>query len=200
MTRIRRIGPSLLIAAAFVLLFALPTAPAQEKRPGVTAELTSKIDTKSAKVGDTVTAETTEKTKLQDGTEIPRGAKLIGVITDVTSEKDGNGISMLGLKFQQIVVKHNPPIAIHGGLVAVAPPPDASGDVPTSSTGVRSQGLQTMGNYGHGDDTNGGIPPGSTVNGVGLSTTISADGTTELQGSHTEVKLDRGARVRVALL
>ncbi|MGP8251777.1 MAG: hypothetical protein ACLQHF_07060 [Terracidiphilus sp.] len=200
MTYSRLVAPALLIAAAFASLLALPTANAQDKRPGVMAVLTSKIDTKSAKVGDTVTAETTEKTKLQDGAQIPRGAKLIGVITEVTTVKDDNGMSMLGLKFQQIVVKHDPPIAIHGGLVAVAPPPDASGELPTSSTTVRAQGLQTQGNYGHNDDADSGLPAGSTVNGVGLSTTIGSDGTTELQGNHTEIKLDRGSRLRVALL
>jgi hypothetical protein len=192
------VAPALLIAA-FASLFALPTAFAQDKRPAVTAELMSKIDTKSAKVGDTVTAETTEKAKLPDGTQIPRGAKLIGVVTDVTSVKDGNGMSMLGLKFQQVIVKHDPPIAIHGGLVAVAPPSEANGELPTSSTTVRAQGLQTQGNYGH-NDPNGGIPSGSTVDGVGLSTTMGSDGTTELQGNHTEIKLDRGSRLRVALL
>jgi hypothetical protein len=199
MTHARLIAPALLIVAAFASLSALPTAIAQEKRPGVSAELTSKIDTKSAKVGDTVTAETTEKTKLQDGTQIPRGAKLIGVITDVTPMSGGNGTSMLGLKFQQIVVKHDPPIAIRGGLVAVAPPPDASGELPTGSASTRSQGLQTQGNYGVKDE-DGGIPAGSTVSGVAISTTIGSDGTAELQGNHTEIKLDRGSRLRVALL
>jgi hypothetical protein len=199
MTHSRLLAPALLIAAAFTSLTALPTAFAQDTRPGVMAELTSKVDTKSAKVGDSVTAETTEKTKLQDGTQIPRGAKLIGVITDVTPMSSGNGTSVLGLKFQQIVVKHDPPIAIHGGLVAVAPPADASGDVPTSSTSARAQGLQTQGNYGHKDDDSG-IPPGSTIDGVAISTTIGSDGTTEFQGNHTEVKLPHGARLRVALL
>ena len=201
MIHARRIAPALIAAAALAPLFSSPAARAQEKRTAVSAQLTSKIDTKSARVGDTITAETTEKGKLQDGTEIPRGAKLIGVITNVTSEKDGNGTSMLGVKFQQVVIKHDPPIAIHGGLIAVAPPADATGDLPTSSTTVRAQGLQTQGNYGHDDYANdGGIPPGSTVSGVGLSTTIGTDGSTELEGLHTEIKLDRGSRLRVALL
>jgi hypothetical protein len=189
-----------LIAAAFVALAILPSAFAQDKRPGVMAELTSKIDTRSAKVGDAVTAETTEKSKLQDGTQIPRGAKLIGVVTDVTPMGSGNGMSELGIKFQQIVIKHDPPITIHGGLVAVAPPADASGELPTGSASTRSQGLQTQGNYGVKDNGDVGIPPGSTVSGVGISTTIGSDGTTELQGNHVEVKLDKGARLRVALL
>jgi hypothetical protein len=199
MTHTRLVAPALIIATVFASLVAVSTARAQDKRTGVSAELTTKIDTKTAKVGDAVTAETTEKTKLQDGTQIPRGAKLIGVITDVTPASSGNGMSMLGLKFQQIVVKHDPPIAIHGGLVAVAPPADASGELPTGSTTARGQGLQTQGNYGV-KDPDSGIPAGSTVDGVAISTTIGSDGTTELQGNHTEVKLPRGARLRVALL
>ena len=199
MTPTRRVATAFTIV--FILMLALPTAFAQDKKAWVIAELTSKLDTKTAKVGDSVTAETTAKGKLPDGTQIPRGAKLIGVVTDVTTEKAGNGMSMLGLKFQQVVVKHDPPIAIHGGLLAVAPPPDASGEVPTSSTGMRGQGLQTMGNYGHDPNSDeSGIHPGSTVNGVGLSTSISSDGTTEMQGNHTEVKLDKGSLLQVALL
>lgn len=199
MTRMRCLASTLTIV--FVLLLVLPSAFAQDKKIWVMAELTSKLDTKSAKVGDTVTAETTAKGKLPDGTQIPRGAKLIGIVTDVTTEKDGSGMSMLGLKFLQVVVKHDPPIAIHGGLLAVAPPPDASGEMPTSSTGMRNQGLQTMNNYGHDPNSEeSGIPAGSSVSGVALSTTISTDGTSEMKGNHTEVKLDRGSRLQVALL
>jgi hypothetical protein len=200
MTHSRLAVPVLLIAATFVTLQALPSAGAQDKRPGVMAVLTSKIDTKSAKVGDTVTAETTEKTKLHDGTQIPQGAKLIGVITDVTPINNGNGFSMLDLKFQQIVIKQDHPIAIHGGLLAIAPPAEASGELPLGSTSVPPGGLQSMSHEGHKDDNDSGIPAGSTVDGVAISTTIETDGTTELQGNQTEVKLPHGARLLVALL
>lgn len=94
MTRSFLVAPALLIAAAFAALPAVPTASALQKRPSMTAVLTTRIDTKTAKVGDTVTAETTEKSRLRDGTRIPRDAKLIGVITDATTEKDGNGIRL----------------------------------------------------------------------------------------------------------
>lgn len=200
MTHSSLVLPALLISGAIASLCAVTTVSAQDKRPGVMAVLTTKIDTKSAKAGDTVTAETTEKTKLQDGTKIPQGARLIGVITDVTPMKSGNGMSMLGLKFQQIIVKHNPPIAIHRGLVAVAPPTIASGELPLGSTAVPPGGLASMSSEGHKDDEDPRIPAGSTVDGVGLSTTIESDGTTSLQGNHVDVKLARGARLRVALL
>jgi hypothetical protein len=199
MIHTRRTALASILVTALILLLTSSPAAAQDKRPAVTAELQTRIDTRSAKVGDAISAETTEKGKLPDGTEIPRGAKLIGVITDVRAAKDGGGTSMLALKFQQVVPKHGSPTAIHGGLVAVAPPADASGELPTSSTSARAQGLQTQGNYGE-KDPDGGIPGGSTVNGVGLATTIGSDGTTELQGSHTDIKLDKGSRLRVALL
>jgi hypothetical protein len=199
MTRIRRVIPALLIGV-YATLHVQPNAPAQDKSSSVMAVLTSRIDTKAAKIGDVVFAETTEKTRLHDGTEIPQGARLIGVITDVTPMKNGNGMSMLGLKFQQIIVKHDPPIAIHAGLVAVAPPAIASGELPLGSTAVPPGGLASMGSEGHKDDEDPHIPAGSTVDGVAISTTIESDGTTELQGNHTEVKLPHGARLRVALL
>ncbi|MFZ0301950.1 MAG: hypothetical protein WAL75_04665 [Terracidiphilus sp.] len=199
MTRSFLVAPAVLIATALASLPAMHAASARQKRPSVMAVLITKIDTKTAKVGDTVTAQTTEKTTLKDGAKIPRDAKLIGVITDVTTEKDGNGMSMLALKFQQIVIKHDPPIAIRGGLLAVAPPPGASGELPLGSTAVPPGGLQSMSNEGYNDPDDSHIPAGSTVGGVGLSTTIDSDGTTELQGNHTEIKLNRGSRLRVAL-
>src|ERR1700744_5716102 len=44
----------------------------------VSAELTRRIDTRNAKVGDQVLARTTSDTRLSDGTRLPRGTKLAG--------------------------------------------------------------------------------------------------------------------------
>jgi hypothetical protein len=200
MTHPRRVIRALLITAAFASLLDPPNAPAQDKSSSAMAVLTSRIDTKAAKIGDVVYAETTEKTRLHGGAEIPQGAKLIGVITDVTPMKNGNGMSMLELKFQQIVVKHGPPITIHGGLLAVAPPAIASGELPLGSTTVPPGGLASMSSEGHKDDDGPHIPAGSTVDGIAISTTMGSDGATELQGNHVEVRLPRGARLQVALL
>lgn len=174
-------------------------ASAQEKRVDVMAVLNTRIDTRTAKIGDTVAAETTEKTVMQDGTKIPPGARLIGVIIDVTSMKKGNGTAFLSLKFQQIIVKRDPPIAIHAGLTAVAPPTVADGELPLGSTSVPAGGLASMSNEGY-KDKDANIPNGSTIDGVGLATTMGSDGTSELQSSHTEIKLVRGARLMIALL
>ncbi|MFP5204851.1 MAG: hypothetical protein ACLGSH_05815 [Acidobacteriota bacterium] len=193
--------PAFLVMAAAALGLALPalgqTIPAPSE--GVLCNIQSRVDTKSAKVGDAIVAKTQAKTKLKDGTEIPYGSKLIGKVVSVQSEKDGSGMSSLAIKFDQIEMKHKPPIAIQGAVIALAPAPDASGDLPTSSTSMRSQGIQTMGNYGHSDDDNG-VPNGSTMPGVGLGDHVGADGTTEMRGKDRDIKLSNGDRIRVAFL
>jgi hypothetical protein len=194
-----QVVPALLIATSAVFL-ALHTANAQEKSPGVMAILISRVDSRTAKVGDAVTAKTIEKTRLQNGAQIPQGAKLVGVITDVTPMKNGNGLSMLDLKFEQIIIKHDRPIAIHGGLLAVAPPSIAKGELPLGSTTVPPGGLASMNQMGYKDDQSDEIPAGSTIVGVGLSRIIGSDGASELQGSRVEVKLNRGTRLRIGLL
>jgi hypothetical protein len=193
--------PYVLIAAAVALCMALPTQaqtiPAPSK--GVLCSIQKKLDTNSAKVGDTVVARTEAKTKLPDGTQVPSGARLIGTITAVQSKKNGNGMSSLSLKFDQLQIKHNPPVAIKGAIIAVSPAPDAAGDLPTSSTTMRSQGMQTMGNYGHSDDDSG-VPNGSTMPGVGLGDHVGSDGTTEMLGKGRDIKLSSGDRIKVAFL
>ncbi len=189
------------MAAAAALCLARPaqaqTIPAPTK--GVRCEIQSKVDTKSAKAGETIVAKTQAKTKLKDGTEIPSGSKLIGKVVSVQSKKDGNGMSSLAIKFDQVEIKHKPAIAIQGAVIAVAPAPDASGDLPTSSTSMRSQGLQTMDNYGHSDDESG-VPNGSTMPGVGLGDHVGADGTTEMRGKNCDIKLGSGDLIKVAFL
>lgn len=190
-----------LVAAAATLCVALParaqTIPAPTK--GIRCQIQSKVDTKSAKVGDTIIAKTEAKTKLKDGTEVPSGAKLIGKVTAVQSKKDGDGMSSLSIKFDQLQIKHKPPMAIQAAVIAVAPAPDASGDLPTSSTSMRGQGLETMGNYGRSDDGSG-LPNGSTMPGVGLGDRVGTDGTTEMRGKNRDIKLSNGDLIKVAFL
>jgi hypothetical protein len=67
-------------------------AGAAEMRP-VNAELVGKLDAKSAKTGDTVVAKTKEKVRTADGTEIPKGARLVGHVTDVQAHGSGHSDS-----------------------------------------------------------------------------------------------------------
>ena len=56
---------------------ASPEAPAIEMSP-VNGELVSKLDSKTAKTGDSVVVQTKSSVKTADGTEIPKGSKLVG--------------------------------------------------------------------------------------------------------------------------
>ncbi|HEX8811035.1 MAG TPA: hypothetical protein VF742_03495, partial [Terracidiphilus sp.] len=53
-------------------------APAELQLAPVTAELTTKLDSKTAKAGDSVVLKTTEKATMADGTVIPKGSKIMG--------------------------------------------------------------------------------------------------------------------------
>ena len=55
---------------------------AADMRP-VNAELVSKLDSKTARTGDSVVLKTRTSVKTADGVEIPKGSKLVGRITSV---------------------------------------------------------------------------------------------------------------------
>jgi hypothetical protein len=67
---------------------AVPAAPVAELRP-VNGELVSKLDTKTAKTGDDVVVQTKASVKTADGTEIPKGTKLVGHVVAVQSSASG---------------------------------------------------------------------------------------------------------------
>src|SRR4051812_49041944 len=52
-------------------------SPAAAQLKPVSAELVDKLDSKSAKQGDSVVVKTDENLQISQGTEIPRGSKLI---------------------------------------------------------------------------------------------------------------------------
>ncbi len=69
------------------------------KRPGLVAKFAVKLDTKSAKVGEAVSAKTVKAARAKDGTELPKGSKLTGQVVAVQSNKDRNGTASLAINF-----------------------------------------------------------------------------------------------------
>ena len=55
----------------------------------VSGELMSKLDSKTAKAGDSVVIQTKSSAKTADGTEIPKGSKLVGHVLVVHAERGG---------------------------------------------------------------------------------------------------------------
>ena len=95
------LAASIAAARAFALQggsSAYPTASS-----ALSAEITSKLDTKNATVGEAVTAKTLSSTTLANGTAIPRGAMLNGKVTAVQSKSSGGGTASVTVSFDQIM-------------------------------------------------------------------------------------------------
>lgn len=88
----------------------------------VSAELTKKIDTKNAKVGDEVLAKTTSNARLADGTRLPKGTRLMGTITDVHAKSKEDQTSRLVFSLNRAVLHDGREIPVHAVLRSVAAP------------------------------------------------------------------------------
>ena len=85
------------------------------------AEFDKLAHVKRVKTGDAVSAHLTAPARLRDGTELPKGSKLVGSITDVKVKVDKTGSSKLGLLFTSVVLKDGKELPVRMALVTVAP-------------------------------------------------------------------------------
>jgi hypothetical protein len=81
----------------------------------VGGELQGKLDSKSARVGETVMVKTTEKIRMADGTVIPKGSRLLGHVTQVQAHDSDHTESSLAFAFDRAEMKCGQTIDI-GGL------------------------------------------------------------------------------------
>src|SRR5215813_12476372 len=98
---------SLLLPVAMVAIALHGQTSAVHPIPGarVNAQLTKRIDTKKAKVGDTVEAKTTGAVTLPDGTELPKGTKLTGKVTDVRARSNSDKTSHIVFTVDEALMK-----------------------------------------------------------------------------------------------
>src|SRR5215472_9748316 len=90
----------------------------------INAELKSSIDSKKAKSGDTVTAQTTQAVKSRDErTILPKGTKLIGHVTQASARSKGDGESALGISFDKAILKGGEEVPLNATIQALAAPP-----------------------------------------------------------------------------
>ena len=92
----------------------------------INAELTSPIDSKKAKPDDPVKGRTTEAAKSGDKTVIPRGAKLLGHVTQATARAKGDSDSSLGIVFDKAILKDGQEVPLNVAVQALASAPSAS--------------------------------------------------------------------------
>ncbi len=88
-------------------------------------ELTKSLDSKKLKEGDTVTGRIAADLHMKDGTEIPRGSKVTGHVTEAKARSKGDSQSALGIIFDKISLPGGKEMAIKGEIQAVAPNPNA---------------------------------------------------------------------------
>jgi len=134
----------------------------------INAELTAPVDSKKAKPGDPVAARTTEPTKSNGKTVIPKGSKLVGHVTQASARAKGDSESALGIVFDKAILKNGEEVPLNVAVQAVAA---------AQSTAVASGGNDTGIMSGAGGSAMGsGRASGGALGGV-TSTAGGATGT-----------------------
>jgi hypothetical protein len=199
--KLRYIVPaSALFLSAVPALFAQASAGQLLAKEAVLSSLSAKLDTKKAKVNDSVTAKTLVPLHLSDGSTLPAGTKLTGKVTQV--QPKSSGTATLAIAFDQMEKKGAAAVPVRGVILAVAPLPDsATGGTAANGLPMRGTASQNAAMTGVGSGPGGESPisPGSSIDGVTLSPTPAADGSSVLQSSGKDIKLDSGTRLEISL-
>ena len=135
--------------------------PAPSLPPGlaVHAQLDHALDSKKAKIGDSVVARTTEDVKEDGRVVLPKGSKVTGHVTQAKARSKGDNNSTLALAFDRAEPKSGQQMPIEVNLQALAAPP-----APVAPIGGRD--LEAAGN----PNTSSGMPNRSSGGMAGTST------------------------------
>jgi hypothetical protein len=141
---------------------ASPAAPAVEMSP-VNGELLSKLDSKTAKTGDSVVVQTKASVKTADGTEIPKGSKLVGHVLGAKPSGPGEN-SQVVLQFDHFELKGGQNLPVHSQIQSIAP----AGGAPATSGSAAMSGPPAGGSSSPGTSgTNGSSMARSAPQGTG---------------------------------
>ena len=146
----------------------------------VSGELVNKLDSKSAKQGDSVVVKTDENLTISPGTDIPKGSKLVGRVTNVQPRGDGKENSQIAIQFDRAELKGGQTLPIESVIQSVAPSgdeamnnsiPSGMGSMPASPGAAGTAGPGTPGmnpsaggmNQGAAGNNRQGLAGNSTV-------------------------------------
>lgn len=158
-----------------------------ESGSSIQAELQNAVDVKKSKVGDQVILKTTRAIKQGRETVVPRGANLIGRITEVQQRTKENTFSRIGMVFDRIEGK-NLSAPINASIVSITSAQAAAGAGDTLdaglSGGTSSSGSVSRGGGGSGGGLLGGVASTATqtVGGVTNTAVQTAGGVTSTAG------------------
>jgi hypothetical protein len=136
------------LVCVVLLSIALRGQPVPARGPaGVTvpAELTKGIDVKKVKAGDLVSAKTTNTVTLADGTELPKGTKLVGKVTEVRAKSNSDKTSHLAFSLEQAVPKDGHEIPLRVMVTSLTVPLD-SPDLAALTAGAHGGGAAPVSN------------------------------------------------------
>jgi hypothetical protein len=135
----------LLLPVAMVAIALHGQTSASNAVPGirVNAELTKRVDSKKAKVGETVESKTTSSVKLPDGTELPKGTKLLGKITGVKARSNSDNTSHIAFKLGQALMKDGHEVPLRVMVMSATAPFDAPPDIAGMTSGSRGPATQS---------------------------------------------------------
>jgi hypothetical protein len=132
----------------------------------VNGELVNKLDSKTAKNGDSVVVQTKTSIKTPDGTEIPKGSKLVGHVIAAQPSQPGQN-SQLALQFDRVELKGGKTMPVHSQIQSISP---ASGAA--SASGYPAPG----GGAANGSQAGGSSNPATSQAGNNGSGTAPAAG------------------------
>jgi uncharacterized protein (DUF2147 family) len=125
----------------------------------INAELDKSLDSKKAKVGDAVTARTTEAIKEDGKVVLPKGTKLIGHVRRASARSKGDGDSTLAVQFDRAEMKGGQEIPVQLNVQAMAAAPGVAA--------IGGDDLQGMGSAGAGASAGGRGAAGGVASTVG---------------------------------
>jgi len=116
---------------------AAKTSPQKVAQVVLPGSLETSLDSRKRKAGDQVVVKVGGTVTLKDGTSIPRGAKIVGHVTESKARSGGDPESSLAITFDTVNLPDGKTLAIQGAMQAVAPNPnedDNSGGVDYGSS------------------------------------------------------------------
>jgi hypothetical protein len=107
----------------------------------VNGELVDKLDSKTAKTGDSVVVKTKSNVTTADGTQIPKGSKLVGKVVQAKASGQGNDNSQVAVQFDHAELKGGQSMPIRAEIVGISASdsdmnaaPDTTASAPSGSS------------------------------------------------------------------
>lgn len=151
-----------------------PEATNGSLRP-VKGELVTKIDSKSAKPGQSVVVKTTEKATTANGVVIPKGSKIVGHVTQVQAHSKQTPNSQVTVKFDEADLKNGQKMPIQSVLQSVG---SAADQMAANENGMGAGTPMSAPNSGAPMTGAPGTAGGATATMPSTNSTMAAQGNT----------------------